>query len=77
MLKIFERGLQFEPRDLWVGLFWDQVDIYANWTIYHIWICAVPLLPYRIRLGVRRRWMLKVIMSAIAISNKKVTRATV
>ena len=32
--------LMFEPRDCWVGLYWDRLFIY---------VCALPCLPLRIQ----------------------------
>lgn len=44
--------LLFEPRDLWVGVYWDREDIGSanglfgcDWRVY---ICVVPMLPIRI-----------------------------
>ncbi len=35
--------LQFEPRDMWVGLFWRKTQI-----AFHLYICIVPLFPIHI-----------------------------
>lgn len=35
--------LYFEPRDIWVGLFWDVRDGQLN-----IWLCVVPLFPLQL-----------------------------
>ena len=35
--------LQWEPRDLWVGLFWRKSEI-----CWHIYICLIPLIPLHI-----------------------------
>ena len=37
-------SLCFEPRDLWVGLYWSKGEIY-NWFG---WLCLIPCLPLRI-----------------------------
>lgn len=42
---------QFEPRDLWVGLFWRRSM--AEWPIWHFYICLVPMVPLHITCG---RW---------------------
>lgn len=41
---------QFEPRDLWIGLFWRRTEI-----ALHLYICFVPLFPLHItiRKGMR------------------------
>lgn len=35
--------LQFEPRDIWIGLFWRRTEI-----AWHFYICILPLLPLHI-----------------------------
>lgn len=35
--------LQFEVRDLWIGVFWRKTEI-----ALHIYICIVPLFPIHI-----------------------------
>ena len=34
---------QFEPRDLWVGLFWRQTEVAT-----HFYICLLPTIPLHI-----------------------------
>lgn len=36
--------LQFEPRDLWVGVFWRTEQVTAG-RLTTWWICVVPCLP--------------------------------
>lgn len=47
--------LLFEPRDLWVGVFWDIIkpDAMDAYTYLKIYICIIPMLPLflKIRLG--------------------------
>jgi hypothetical protein len=44
--------LLFEPRDLWVGIYWRVIRFYQpprrprRWDIY---ICLIPTLPIRVR----------------------------
>lgn len=45
----FRMGFKFEPRDLWVGIYWTSSPICepaemwgSSWWIY---ICVVPMLP--------------------------------
>lgn len=43
--------LQFEPRDLWVGIFWQvrkPPDLPAPYRILHVYICVIPMLPLHI-----------------------------
>ncbi len=46
--------VKFEPRDLWVGLFWtysgrDKTDIY-DYAELRLYFCIVPMLPIRLTL---------------------------
>lgn len=43
-------GIQFEPRDLWVGAYWEWHDLGAiqSFTVY---ICVLPMLPLRLYIG--------------------------
>jgi hypothetical protein len=34
---------QFEPRDLWIGLFWRSTEL-----CWHFYLCIVPLLPLHV-----------------------------
>jgi hypothetical protein len=34
---------QFEPRDIWIGVFWRHTEI-----ALHLYICVLPLLPLHI-----------------------------
>lgn len=38
--------LQWEPRDLWIGLFWRLSD-----GVLHVYICVVPLVPLHVTIG--------------------------
>lgn len=40
---------QFEPRDLWVGVFWRHSEL-----ALHIYVCFVPLIPLHITLTTDR-----------------------
>jgi hypothetical protein len=43
--------LQWEWRDLWVGVFWrrgESVIGGPDWTIKHLYICLVPCVPLHI-----------------------------
>jgi hypothetical protein len=39
--------LQFEPRDLWIGVYWSQVTHPDHSWMYRrrIYVCIVPMLP--------------------------------
>lgn len=38
--------LQVEPRDCWIGVFWDRHP--REWQV---WICLIPCLPIRIEVA--------------------------
>ncbi len=55
--------LYFEPRDMWIGVFWkaghsgaEQVDRYRDriWTEWHAYICIIPMICLRLTW---RRWI--------------------
>ena len=37
---------QFEPRDLWVGLFWQRTEI-----ALHLYVCLIPLVPLHVTIA--------------------------
>jgi hypothetical protein len=39
-------ALLFEPRDIWVGVYWD-IQKRGGWKELSIWICVLPTLPIR------------------------------
>lgn len=41
----------WEPRDLWVGVYWTRPDVKWRHAV-DIYLCAVPCLPLKLRL----RW---------------------
>ena len=47
MKRKIKVGIEFEPRDLWVGVYWDYQGI---GTLKHldIYVCIVPMLPIHI-----------------------------
>lgn len=34
--------IRFEPRDLWIGLFWDRSALTGNLCLY---LCLIPCFP--------------------------------
>lgn len=51
-------AIKFEPRDLWIGLFWDREDERntqeETWPvgvrIWRLYFCILPMLPLVIRI---------------------------
>jgi len=40
----------FEPRDLWVGVYWTKRAAYGhNQAETDVYICLLPMLPIRVR----------------------------
>lgn len=42
--------IKFEPRDIWIGLYWDKIE--ETWLTpvaklcrYRFYLCVVPMLP--------------------------------
>jgi len=55
-LRLFDRWncqaqLQWEPRDVWVGLFWrTNHEIGMTWYTLHLYVCIIPLVPLHVTL---------------------------
>ena len=47
-LFIADFRLLFEPRDLWVGLYWTKDRFTESW---HFYICIVPMFPLKITIA--------------------------
>lgn len=45
-----EVKLKFEPRDIWVGIYWNlSRSIESAYRKLDVYICVVPMLPIRLR----------------------------
>lgn len=38
----------WEPRDLWLGLYWDVTRLGASFQAIKLYLCIVPCLPLRV-----------------------------
>ena len=38
--------LQVEPKDIWIGCFWERTEI-----ALHIYVCLVPMVPLHITIA--------------------------
>jgi hypothetical protein len=48
--KFHSTELIFEPRDLWVGVYWDRPQAQRGGTRWLlIFFCLIPMLPLKIR----------------------------
>jgi hypothetical protein len=43
---LFKVGFEFEPRDVWVGLFWRRTDYWL-----HFYVCMLPCVPLHVVVG--------------------------
>lgn len=41
---------QFEPKDWWIGLFWQRTDV-----ALHLYVCFVPLVPLHVTFALSRK----------------------
>lgn len=44
-----ELRVRWEPRDLWVGVFWDRDRLPFGGWILDVYLCVVPTLPLHVR----------------------------
>lgn len=48
--------IYFEPRDIWVGVFWKHEPATQGWQwlkYWDIYICLIPCVPIRIYQGLK------------------------
>jgi hypothetical protein len=55
--------LLWEPRDLWIGVYWTREDVAGSmmadggarmWRFLHIYVCLLPTLPLKVTLCLGR-----------------------
>lgn len=46
-MKYWTFKIMFEPRDLWIGLYWNVKQIVAG-DFIHFYICPIPMLVFHI-----------------------------
>lgn len=49
-IPLFRAKVLFEPRDLWVGLYWDSRPLLLN-----LYFCFLPMFPLRVQVWRGRR----------------------
>lgn len=54
--KTLKAQFQFEPRDIWVGLFWRvNHEMPSPYCTLHLYLCLVPLIPLHVTILLLRR----------------------
>lgn len=52
-LRLPSLNVIFEPRDLWIGVYWNPVEsLMGNWIALDVYVCIVPCLPVVLTWGV-------------------------
>lgn len=57
ILPLLDIGIQFEPRDLWIGVYWTSRDIHESdvpLVVKHrldVYVCLLPMLPIKLTFG--------------------------
>jgi hypothetical protein len=47
-MKFIAARLRFEPRDLWVGVYWNRTGGVYGSCYLDVYICVIPMLPLRL-----------------------------
>lgn len=47
-------SIKFEPRDIWLGVYWDMTREMRGMRHLDIYICLIPMLPLRLMFKVGR-----------------------
>lgn len=48
MIELHLAQIEFEPRDVWVGVYWDLERAAPAWSFLRLYICVIPMLPLHI-----------------------------
>ena len=40
--------LLFEPRDIWIGVYWNRAYVVGHDARYDVYVCLIPMLPIQV-----------------------------
>jgi hypothetical protein len=50
-MKLESFRIYFEPRDIWIGLYWDRATMMGPYYQLRVYLCLLPCWPIRIALN--------------------------
>lgn len=49
-MRLWKISLLFEPRDLWVGVYWRRKRVSDSCIETRIYVCLLPCFPFKIEI---------------------------